>query len=469
MAEFSAAPTAHPAESDTHVSPAQRRKAFVGAIAGHLIEWYDYGVYGFLAVYVAANFFKSENPMVGILAAFAVFALSFFVRPLGGLFFGPLADKIGRRKTLMIVLGLMCGATAVIGMLPTYATIGVAAPMLLVLMRLVQGFSAGGEVSTISAFVAEYAVKGRRGFATSFLMVTAASGLLLGGVVANGLGAIIGTEAMAEWGWRLPFLLAGVLGVVAVFIRMKLEDSPEFRRLHSEGKTSKTPLRETLRYQRQLFLMGALITLLGSTFYLVLTYLTTYMRTILELTPGAIFWLVLLTGAAAAAFMPVGGAISDRMGDRRPMLAIGAVLVAGAVVWFFLTAPGTDGGLPLVPSLLALGITTGLYCGVPYATMTELMPAHVRSTGIALGYNVPVAVFGGSAPFIASWLINETGDVASPMYFFLLTAAIALVGVAMLRPTDLLGHEDVPVTGSIDAVGGKVTRTVSPRPKADAL
>ena len=425
MAEFSAAPTAHPAESDTHVSPAQRRKAFVGAIAGHLIEWYDYGVYGFLAVYVAANFFKSENPMVGILAAFAVFALSFFVRPLGGLFFGPLADKIGRRKTLMIVLGLMCGATAVIGMLPTYAT--------------------------------------------SFLMVTAACGLLLGGVVANGLGAIIGTEAMAEWGWRLPFLLAGVLGVVAVFIRMKLEDSPEFRRLHSEGKTSKTPLRETLRYQRQLFLMGALITLLGSTFYLVLTYLTTYMRTILELTPGAIFWLVLLTGAAAAAFMPVGGAISDRMGDRRPMLAIGAVLVAGAVVWFFLTAPGTDGGLPLVPSLLALGITTGLYCGVPYATMTELMPAHVRSTGIALGYNVPVAVFGGSAPFIASWLINETGDVASPMYFFLLTAAIALVGVAMLRPTDLLGHEDVPVTGSIDAVGGKVTRTVAPRPKADAL
>ena len=119
--------------------------------------------------------------------------------------------------------------------------------------------------------------------------------------------------------------------------------------------------------------------------------------------------------------------------------------------------------------LLALGITTGLYCGVPYATMTELMPAHVRSTGIALGYNVPVAVFGGSAPFIASWLINETGDVASPMYFFLLTAAIALVGVAMLRPTDLLGHEDVPVTGSIDAVGGKVTRTVAPRPKADAL
>ncbi|MGW3945369.1 MFS transporter [Micrococcus endophyticus] len=425
MAEFSAAPTAHPAESDTHVSPAQRRKAFAGAIAGHLIEWYDYGVYGFLAVYVAANFFKSENPMVGILAAFAVFALSFFVRPLGGLFFGPLADKIGRRKTLMIVLGLMCGATAVIGMLPT--------------------------------------------FATSFLMVTAASGLLLGGVVANGLGAIIGTEAMAEWGWRLPFLLAGVLGVVAVFIRMKLEDSPEFRRLHSEGKTSKTPLRETLRYQRQLFLMGALITLLGSTFYLVLTYLTTYMRTILELAPGAIFWLVLLTGAAAAAFMPVGGAISDRMGDRRPMLAIGAVLVAGAVVWFFLTAPGTDGGLPLVPSLLSLGITTGLYCGVPYATMTELMPAHVRSTGIALGYNVPVAVFGGSAPFIASWLINETGDVASPMYFFLLTAAIALVGVAMLRPSDLLGHEDVPVTGSIDAVGGKVTRTVAPRPKADAL
>lgn len=468
MVESHAAPPAQHAAPPTTVTPAQRRKAFVGAIAGHLIEWYDYGVYGFLAVYVAANFFKSENPMVGILAAFAVFALSFFVRPLGGLFFGPLADKIGRRKTLMLVLGLMCGATAVIGMLPTYAAIGVAAPALLVLMRLIQGFSAGGEVSTISAFVAEYAVAGRRGLATSFLMVTAACGLLLGGIVANGLTAILGTEAMAAWGWRLPFLLAGVLGVVAVFIRMKLEDSPEFARLHAEGKTSKTPLRETLRYQRQLFLMGALITLLGSTFYLVLTYLTTYMRTILELEAGAIFWLVLITGATAAASMPIGGAISDRMGDRRPMLALGAVLVSGAVVWFFLTAPGTEGALPLVPSLLALGITTGLYCGVPYATMTELMPAHVRSTGIALGYNVPVALFGGSAPFIATWLINGTGDVASPMYFFLGTAAVSLVGVGLMRPTDLLGHEDVPVTGSLGAVGAKVTRTVAPRPTVGA-
>ncbi|MCK6095466.1 MFS transporter [Micrococcus sp. EYE_162] len=459
MAESLAPPAAFVAEAP--VTPVQRRRAFVGAIAGHLIEWYDYGVYGFLAVYVAANFFKSEDPMVGILAAFAVFALSFFVRPLGGLFFGPLADRIGRRKTLMLVLGLMCSATAVIGMLPTYATIGVAAPALLVLMRLVQGFSAGGEVSTISAFVAEYAVKGRRGFATSFLMVTAAVGLLLGGVVANGLGAIIGTEAMAAWGWRLPFLLAGVLGAVAVFIRMKLEDSPEFQRLHTEGRTSKAPLRETLRHQRQLFLMGAVITLLGSTFYLVLTYLTTYMKTILEVEPGAIFWLVLLTGVTAAAFMPVGGAISDRMGDRRPMLAIGALLVSGAVVWFFLTAPGTEGSLPLVPSLLALGVTTGLYCGVPYATMTELMPAHVRSTGVALGYNVPVALFGGSAPFIATWLISQTGDVASPMYFFLATAAVSLLGVAMLRPADLLGHEDVPVIGSPDAVGAPVLPVLS--------
>ncbi|MGW5854107.1 MULTISPECIES: MFS transporter [Micrococcus] len=459
MAESLAPPAAPVAEAP--VTPVQRRRAFVGAIAGHLIEWYDYGVYGFLAVYVAANFFKSEDPTVGILAAFAVFALSFFVRPLGGLFFGPLADRIGRRKTLMLVLGLMCSATAVIGMLPTYATIGVAAPALLVLMRLVQGFSAGGEVSTISAFVAEYAVKGRRGFATSFLMVTAAVGLLLGGVVANGLGAIIGTEAMAAWGWRLPFLLAGVLGAVAVFIRMKLEDSPEFQRLHTEGRTSKAPLRETLRHQRQLFLMGAVITLLGSTFYLVLTYLTTYMKTILEVEPGAIFWLVLLTGVTAAAFMPVGGAISDRMGDRRPMLAIGALLVSGAVAWFFLTAPGTEGSLPLVPSLLALGVTTGLYCGIPYATMTELMPAHVRSTGVALGYNVPVALFGGSAPFIATWLIKQTGDVASPMYFFLATAAVSLLGVAMLRPADLLGHEDVPVTGSLDAVGAPVRPVLS--------
>ena len=168
-------------------SQRQRRRAFIGATSGHLIEWYDYGVYGFLALYIGKAFFVSDDPTSSLLASFAAFALSFFIRPLGGLFFGPLADKIGRRKTLITVLVMMAGSTFLLGLLPTYASIGIAAPVILVLIRCVQGFSAGGEIGTITSFISEYAGPGRRGFATCWLMVTAVLGLLLGGAVANGM------------------------------------------------------------------------------------------------------------------------------------------------------------------------------------------------------------------------------------------------------------------------------------------
>lgn len=443
------------------VSPAERRKALVGATAGHLIEWYDYGVYGFLAVYVGANFFISDDPVVGLLSAFAVFALSFFIRPLGGLFFGPLADRIGRRKTLMIVLGVMCGATMCIGLLPTAHSIGMAAPILLVLLRMVQGFSAGGEISTIAAFVSEFSKKGGRGLATSTLMTTAASGLMIGALVGNGMAWALGAEAMQEWGWRIPFLIAGPLGAIAIFIRMRLEDSPEFKRLHAEKRTSKAPLRETFRFPRQILLVMGVITLLASTFYLVMTYLTSYFRAVLALPESFIFWMVLVTGVLAAAFMAVGGHLSDRVGDRRIILVVGLLMTVASVAWFFLTAPNATTGMDIVPALIAVGISVGIYCGVPYATMTELLPTHVRSTGIAMGYNIPVAIFGGSAPFAATWLIDRTGDASSPLWFFLATAVISLVSIFFLRSEDLLGHESLAVTGSMERIDtAKVAATV---------
>ena len=209
----------------------QRRRTLLGAVSGHLIEWYDYGVYGFLAVYIGQAFFVTDNPATSLLASFGAFALSFFIRPLGGLFFGPLADKIGRRTTLVIVLTIMSGSTFLLGVLPTYASIGIAAPILLVLIRCLQGFSAGGEIGTITSFVSEYAGPGKRGYSTSWLMVTAVLGLLLGGAVANGLAWGIGEEAMQQWGWRIPFLIAAPMGAISMYIRLKLEDSPEFKAL----------------------------------------------------------------------------------------------------------------------------------------------------------------------------------------------------------------------------------------------
>ncbi|WP_198587398.1 MFS transporter, partial [Brevibacterium epidermidis] len=180
----------------TEADGIRRRRAFVGAVTGHVIEWYDYGIYGFLAVYMGQLFFASENPTISLLSSFAVFALSFFIRPLGGLVFGPMADRIGRKQTLLIVLICMAGSTCLIGLLPTYATVGLAAPVLLVLLRCIQGFSAGGEIGTVTSFIAEYAGPGKRGHSTSWLMTTAVLGLLLGSLVANGMSAVLGEAAM---------------------------------------------------------------------------------------------------------------------------------------------------------------------------------------------------------------------------------------------------------------------------------
>ncbi|MBY4128136.1 MFS transporter [Rhodococcus fascians] len=426
-----------------HVSTVRRRRAFVGATTGHLIEWYDYGIYGFLAIYIGQNFFVSDNPATSLLSSFAVFALSFFMRPVGGIIFGPMADRLGRKKTLLIVMIMMAGSTFSLGLLPTYDSVGLLAPVLLILIRCVQGLSAGGEIGTITSFIAEYAGPGRRGFSTSWLMVTAVLGLVLGGVVANGLIFGLGDDAMADWGWRLPFLIAGPLGLIAIFIRLKLEDSPEFQALLDAGQTSKAPLREVFQYKRALALVFFIITLHSSIFYLVLTFASTFMSQNLGFSNGTKLWLVFLASVLSAVVMPFGGMYTDKYGRRNFLLVVG-VLGTLSMLWFFLAAPGATPGTFVFP-LLAVAITFGLYASSTYATMTELLPARVRSTGIAVGYNIPVAVFGGSAPLIATWLITRTDDITSPWYFFVATGIASVVACAVLRKDDFVAVDAAQV------------------------
>ncbi|MBK5542065.1 MFS transporter [Pseudomonas sp. TH05] len=416
----------------------QRRRAFIGATSGHLIEWYDYGVYGFLAVYIGKAFFVSDDPTTSLLASFAAFALSFFIRPLGGLFFGPLADKIGRRKTLITVLVMMAGSTCLLGLLPTYASIGIAAPIILVLIRCVQGFSAGGEIGTITSFISEYAGPGRRGFATCWLMVTAVLGLLLGGAVANGMTWALGADLMQAWGWRIPFLIAAPLGLVSMYIRLRLEDSPEFLALQRAGQTSRAPLREVWQWKRAIALVFFIITLHSSIFYLVLTFASTYMSSILKFDSGTTLLYVFVASFSAAFVMPFGGAFTDRYG-RKPFLLVVGILATLAMFWFFKSAPTATPTSFFFP-LMAVAILFGLYASSTYALMSELLPTRIRSTGIAVAYNIPVAVFGGSAPLISTWLIKLTGDITSPWYFYIGTGVVSLIALVVLRQDDFVAR-----------------------------
>lgn len=414
----------------------KRRRAFLGATSGHLIEWYDYGVYGFLAVYIGQAFFVSDDPTTSLLASFAAFALSFFIRPLGGLFFGPLADKIGRRKTLIMALVMMTGSTVMLGLLPTYATLGIAAPMLLILVRCVQGFSAGGEIGTVTSFISEYAGPGRRGFATCWLMVTAVLGLLLGGAVANGMTWVLGAEVMQEWAWRVPFLIAAPLGFISMYIRLKLEDSPEFLALQRAGQTSRAPLREVWQWKRAIALVFFIITLHSSIFYLVLTFASTYMAKILKFDSGTTLLYVFVASFSAAFVMPFGGAFTDKYG-RKPFLMVIGTLATLAMFWLFKSAPTATAASFFAP-LMAVAILFGLYASSTYALMSELLPTRIRSTGIAVAYNVPVAVFGGSAPLISTWLIKVTGDITSPWYFYVATGVVSLIALVVLRKEDFV-------------------------------
>lgn len=436
----------------------QRRRAFFGATSGHLIEWYDYGVYGFLAVYIGQAFFVSDNPTTSLLSSFAAFALSFFIRPLGGLFFGPLADKIGRRKTLITVLFMMAGSTCLLGFLPTYASIGIAAPILLVLIRCVQGFSAGGEIGTITSFISEYAGPGRRGFSTCWLMVTAVLGLVLGSIVANGMTWALGADMMQSWGWRVPFLLAAPMGLVSMYIRLKLEDSPEFLALQKAGETSKAPLREAWQWRRAITLVFFIISLHSSIFYLVLTFASTYMSRILKFDSGTTLLYVMVASLSAAAVMPLGGTFTDRYG-RKPFLMVVGTLATVAMYWFFKAAPTATPASFFLP-LITVAILFGLYASSTYATMSELLPTRIRSTGIALAYNVPVAVFGGSAPFISTWLIQQTGDITSPWYFYIGTGVVSLIALTVLRQDDFVAAtppmEAVPTEQGINLAAQRV-------------
>ena len=418
-----------------NVSDADVRKAVGAAAMGNALEWFDFGIYGYLAVTIGQVFFPSQSTTGSLLWVFAVFALAFLVRPLGGIFFGPLGDKIGRNRVLAATIIMMSAATFAIGLLPGYATAGLWAPAGLIVARLIQGFSTGGEYGGAATFMVEYASDKRRGFLSSWLEFGTLAGYILSGVLVATLTAVLSSEAMTSWGWRIPFLMAGPLGIIGLYLRLKLEDSPIFRELEKAGQVSKAPLRDTLRYHwRQMLLCIGLVIMLNVAYYTVLKYMPSYLTTQLNIGDLASLLLSLGTLAGMMILVTFIGRLSDNVG-RKPIL-LGACLGFIFLAWpaFYLMIHG-GGFVVTFAGMAILGLLVVLLSGVMPATLPAIFPTHIRYSGFAISYNVSTSLFGGTAPLIITWIISQTGNNYVPAFYLMGAAAISLVAVLFIKET----------------------------------
>ncbi|WP_072314718.1 MFS transporter [Agrococcus sp. Marseille-P2731] len=426
-----------PITRELDLSPIQRKtvkKSVMGAMAGNAIEWFDYGIYGYLVVHLSSQIFGgSEDSTLWALFGFAV---SFLIRPIGGAVLGPLGDRIGRQKVLVFTIIMISVATACIGILPTFEQVGWLAPLLLFSLRIIQGFSAGGEYAGAAVYMAEHAPDDRRGFWGSFLEFGTLLGFSMAAILVTGLEFIVGPEGMEAGWWRLPFLLTLPLGLVALLMRARLHDSDTFTEAKQQDTRTSAwqVLRDLITKQpKQLLKIMGITVLINTAFYLVLTYMPTFLTTSLDMdaTQSGLM-LVGVQLVMMAVIVPLG-ALTDRVG-RRPVLltaAIGFTLFSIPAVMLLTT------GVVLL-QILGLSIfgifLVMLLCNIS-ATLPALFPTTVRYAGFALGYNVATSLLGGPAGLINEWLIGETGSNLVPGFYMTIAGIIGLIAIWTFNET----------------------------------
>lgn len=416
------------------VSETEVRKAVSAAALGNALEWFDFGVYGYLAVTIGTVFFPSESVTQSLMYAFAAFAAAFLVRPLGGLFFGPLGDRIGRNKVLATTILLMSGATFAIGLLPTYAQVGIWAPIGLIFFRLIQGFSTGGEYGGAATFIVEYAPDHKRGFLASWLEFGTLGGYAASAILIAILTYSLSSEAMNSWGWRIPFLCAGPLGIIGLYLRLKLEDSPVFEELEEEGKLSRAPLVEAFsKYWRLMLLCIGLVIILNVAYYTVLKYFPSYLTTRLGIGEFESLVLSLCILFGMMALVTFVGRLSDKVGRKPVLLAACIGFVVLALPAFYLMS--LDSMTFTFLGLAVLGFLVVLLGGAMPSALPAIFPTQVRYSGFAIAYNVSTSLFGGTAPLVITWLIAQTQNNYIPAYYLMAAAAIAIVPVLLMKET----------------------------------
>lgn len=418
------------------------KKAVTAAALGNAMEWFDFGVYGFVAYALGQVFFPNASPGIQTIAALATFSIPFLVRPLGGLFFGVMGDRFGRQKVLSLTIIIMAASTFCIGLIPSYASIGIWAPVLLLLCKLAQGFSVGGEYTGAAIFVAEYAPDRRRGFLGSWLDFGSIAGFLLGAGLVVFLSSLVGEAAFLEWGWRIPFLIAAPLGLIGLYLRHAAEETPAFTqqlaKLEKEDRDTiedrpMVPYKEIIgKYWKSLSVCIGMVLVTNITYYMLLTYMPTYLSQSLEYSEdhGVLIIIVVMIGMLFV--QPVVGFLSDRFG-RKPFLMIGSLgLLVFALPAFHLITSGEIA--TIFAGLLVIAVLLNCLTGVMASTLPALFPARIRYSALALAFNISI-IIAGLTPTVAAWLVEATNNLYVPAFYLMFAAIIGLITSFFLKET----------------------------------
>jgi metabolite-proton symporter len=419
-------------------------RVLIASLVGSSIEWFDYFLYGTMAALVFNQlFFVNEDPTVGLLLAYASFALSFFIRPFGGIIFSHIGDRIGRKKTLVLTLSLMGAATFAMGILPTYQAIGVAAPIILIALRLIQGLGIGGEWGGALLLATEYAPPERRGFFGSIPQMGVTIGMVMG-TLALWLMSLLPEQQFMSWGWRVPFIFSALLVAFGLWIRKGIDETPEFKEVQQKGEIPKLPIVDTLRYywKEVLITIGAKV-VETAPFYIFSTFIVSYATSTLGFSRSAVLGSVMVSTVITTILIPIMGSLSDRVGRKKMYIAGTLAMMAFAFPYFWMIHQGSVLMLVLA-TIIGLGIIWAPITAVLGTMFSEIFDAKVRYTGVSLGYQIGAAIAGGTAPLVATALLASFDNSYVPVALYIMfTAVVSLIAIwavkSRVEPTVITG------------------------------
>ena len=423
--------------SPTHASAgtSTNKRVLLASLMGSSIEWFDYFLYATTAALVFGKvFFPTSDPVVGLMLSYLTFSLTFFIRPLGGFIFSHIGDRIGRKKTLVITLSLMGGATVAIGLLPGYDQIGILAPILLILLRLIQGLGIGGEWGGALLLAYEYAPKNRKGLFGSVPQMGVTIGMVLATLAMTVMSTSLSDEQFLSWGWRVPFILSAILVFLGLWIRKGIDETPAFKEAKASGNVAKIPLLETLRYHWRAVLVAIGIKFVETApFYIFSTFIVSYATSTLAFDRITVLNAVTIATLITTLMIPVMGRLSDSIG-RKKMFVGGAILMALFTFPYFMLLEQRTTTTLLIATIIGLGLVWAPITAVLGTLFSEIFSTRVRYTGITLGYQVGAALAGGTAPLVATWLLKSYDGSWVPVAWYIVgTVVISLVAISFAK------------------------------------